>query len=201
MRIEKIRNVCRPAACRRLAAVLITAAALLLPAGAATAAPTLRLSFPIDVTFRTDGLTALCGVPVWIHFEGEDQVTYFYDASGTQILREIDYSPNFKFTIYSPVEDGGTGQSFTYPSSVQLHVDYPEGTTVGSPAIITVTGLGGFAAPGVAGAGRMLFEGVIADTSDGLPHLEWPTATISVVGSYNRDVDSLAARCAFLNGS
>jgi hypothetical protein len=174
---------------------------LLLPAGAATAAPTLRLSFPIDATFAADGLTALCGVPVWIHVEGEDQVTYFYDASGTQILREIDYSPGFKFTIYSPVEEGGTGQTFTYPSSVQLHVDYPDGTTVGSPAIITVTGLTGFAAPGVAGAGRTVFEGVVSDTSDGLPHLDWPTAVISVVGSYNRDVDPLAERCAFLNGS
>jgi hypothetical protein len=90
---------------------------------------------------------------VWIHLEGEDQVTYFYDVSGTQILRELDYSPAFKFTLYSPVEEGGTGVSFTYPSTVQLHVDYPQGTTVGSPAIITVTGLSGFAAPGVAGAG------------------------------------------------
>jgi hypothetical protein len=201
VRTEQMRNTGRLAACRRLAAVLTTAAALLLPAGAATAAPTLRLSFPIDETFAAEGLTALCGVPVWIHLEGEDQVTYFYDASGTQILREIDYSPGFKFTIYSPVEEGGTGQTFTYPSSVQLHVDYPDGTTVGSPAIITVTGLSGFAAPGVAGAGRTVFEGVVSDTSDGLPHLDWPTAVLSVVGSFNRDIDPLAARCAFLNGS
>jgi len=99
------------------------------------------------------------------------------------------------------VDAGGTSQTFTYPSSVQLHVDYPQGTTVGSPAIITVTGLSGFAAPGVAGAGRTVFEGVVFDTSDGLPHLDWPTATISVVGSFNRDVDPLAERCAFLNGS
>jgi hypothetical protein len=183
----------------RVALILTLAAALLLPA-AATAAPTLRLSFPIDETFPADGLTALCGVPVWIHFEGEDQVTYFYDTSG-QIVRELDYSPAFKFTIYSPVEDGGTGRSFTYPSTVQLHVDYPDGTTVGSLAIITVTGLSGFAAPGVAGAGRSVFEGVVVDTSDGLPHLDWPTAVLSVVGSFNRDVDPLAARCAFLNGS
>ena len=201
MRTEQIRNASRRAACRRLAVVLTTAAALLLPAGAATAAPTLRLSFPIDETFPAEGLTALCGVPVWIHFEGEDRVTYFYDATGTRILREIDYSPGFKLTIYSPVDEGGTGQTFTYPSSVQLHVDYPEGTTVGSPAIITVTGLSGFAAPGVAGAGRTVFEGVVFDTSDGLPHLDWPTAVISVVGSYNRDVDALAERCAFVSGS
>jgi hypothetical protein len=201
VRTEQSRNASRRAAHRRLAAFLTTAVALLLPAGAATAAPTLRLSFPIDETFPAEGLTALCGVPVWIHFEGEDQVTYFYDASGTQILREIDYSPGFKFTIYSPLEAGGTGQTFTYPSSVQLHVNYPQGTTVGSPAIITVTGLSGFAAPGVAGAGRSVFEGVVVDTSDGLPHLDWPTAVISVVGSFNRDVDPLAARCVFLYGS
>jgi hypothetical protein len=183
----------------RFALLLALTAGLLLPA-AATAAPTLRLSFPIDETFPAEGLTALCGVPVWIHLEGEDQVTYFYDASGTQILRELDYSPNLKFTIYSPVEEGGTGRTFTYPSTVQLHVAYPEGTTVGSPAIITVTGLGGFAAPGVAGAGRQVFEGVVSDTSDGLPHLDWPTAVLSVVGSYNRDIDPLAERCAFLAG-
>ncbi len=82
-----------------------------------------------------------------------------------------------------------------------LHIDYPDGTTVGSPAIITVTGLSGFAAPGVAGAGRQVFEGVVFDTSeDGLPHVDWPTAVLSVVGSYNRDIDPLAERCAFLAG-
>ena len=183
----------------RFALLVALAAALLLPAGA-MATPTLRLSFPFNETFPGEGLTALCGVPVWIHLEGEDQVTYFYDASGTQILRELDYSPAFKFTIYSPVEEGGTGVSFTYPSTVQLHVDYPQGTTVGSPAIITVTGLSGFAAPGVAGAGRSVFEGVVFDTSDGLPHLDWPTAVLSVVGSFNRDIDPLAARCAFRRG-
>ena len=198
VRTTQIRNAGRPSAARRLAAFLTLAAALLLPA-AATAAPTLRLSFPIDEAFPADGLTALCGVPVWIHVEGEDQVTYFYDANG-QIVRELDYSPGFRFTIYSPVEDGGTGRTFTYPSTVQLHVDYPHGTTVGSPAIITVTGLTGFAAPGVAGAGRSVFEGVVSDTSDGLPHLDWPTAVLSVVGSYNRDIDPLAERCAFLAG-
>jgi hypothetical protein len=183
----------------RFALFVALAAALLLPAGA-TATPPLRLSFPVDETFHAEGLSAICGVPVWIHFEGEDQVTYFYDASGTQIVRETDYSPGFKFTIYSPVEEGGTGRTFTSPSSMTLHVDYPEGTTVGSPAIITQTGLSGFAAPGFPGAGRIVYEGVVFDTSDGLPHLDWPTAVLSVVGSYNRGIDPLAVRCAFLRG-
>ena len=44
----------------------------------------------------------------------------------------------------------------------------------------------------VAGAGRTVFEGVVVDTSEGLPHLDWPTAMLSVVGSFNRDVDPLA---------
>ena len=70
MCIEQVRNAGRPAAYRRLAAFLTIAMALLLPASAATAAPTLRLSFPIDETFRADGLTALRGVPVWIQLRG-----------------------------------------------------------------------------------------------------------------------------------
>jgi hypothetical protein len=183
----------------RFAVLFALAAAFLLPAGA-TAAPPLRVSVPVDETFRGEGLSAICGVPVWIHFEGVNQVTYFYDASGTRIVRELDYAPAFKFTIYSPLEEGGTGRTFTSPVSMQMHVSYPAGTSVGSPALITVTGLSGFAAPGVPGAGRMVHEGVVFDTSDGLPHLDWPTATLSVVGSYNRDLNPLTERCAFLAG-
>jgi hypothetical protein len=67
--------------------------------------------------------------------------------------------------------------------------------------MVTVTGLTGFAAPGFAGAGRQVLEGVVFDTSeDGLPLIDWPVSVISVVGSYNRDVDPLAARCDFLAG-
>ena len=183
----------------RFALFVALAAALLLPAGAA-AAPPLRLSFPVDETFHAEGLSDICGVPVWIHFEGENKVTYYYDASGTQIVRELDSLPGFKFTVYSPVEEGGTGRSFTSASSVKLWVDYPQGTTVGSPVIITETGLSGNAAPGFPGAGRIVYEGVVFDTSDGLPHLEWPTAVLSVTGSYTRGIDPLVERCAFLRG-
>ena len=109
-------------------AVLLALTATLLLPSAATAAPTLRLSVPVNETFFAPGLTELCGVPVWIH------------------------------------------------------------------------GLTGFAAPGFPGAGRIVYEGVVFDTSDGLPHLDWPTAVRSIVGSSTRGVDPIAERCAFLAG-
>jgi len=52
---------------RARSVLLLTLAAALLPAAAAL---TLRPSFPIDETFRADGLTALRGVPVWIQLRG-----------------------------------------------------------------------------------------------------------------------------------
>jgi hypothetical protein len=185
----------------RFALLLTLAAALLLPAGAATAAAPLRQSAKIDDTFVSPFLSAACGVPVVVHFEGTATATYFYDASGTQVLREIDTAPGLKFTVSSPAElPGGTGQSFTSPTPVVAHIEYPEGTAIGSPAIITFTGLTGFAAPGVAGAGRQVVQGVVSGTSeDGLPRVD-EVALLSVVGSYNRDIDPLAERCAFLAG-
>ena len=183
----------------RFAVLLAVTAALLAPAGA-SAAKTLRVSSAVDETFYAPGLSELCGVPVWIHVEGEYQVTYFYDASGTQIVRELDYAPATKTTIFSPVQEGGTGRSFTSPISYQMHVSYPEGITVGSKANIVVTGVSGFAAPGYPGAGRIVYEGVVVDTSDGLPHLDWPTAMLSIVGSYTRGLDPIALRCAYLAG-
>jgi hypothetical protein len=180
--------------------LLSLTAGLLLPVTAAIAAAPLHQSVDVDETFPSR-LTELCGVPVYTHLEGTLSVTYFYDASGTQIVREIDFAPGFKFTVFSPLEAGGTGQSLTSPSPAVLHIYYPAGTTVGSPAMVTVTGLTGFAAPGFAGAGRQVLEGVVFDTSeDGLPLIDWPVSVISVVGSYNRDVDPLAARCDFLAG-
>lgn len=185
----------------RLVLLSALAAALLLPATAATAAAPLRQSVEIDESRVSDGLTRLCGVPVLVHFEGTLNATYFYDASGTQILREIGTAPDFKFTVSSPVELGGSGRSFTSPTPVVVHVDYPEGTSIGSPAIVTFTGLTGFAAPGVAGAGRQVIEGVVTGTSEnGLPQVD-EVALLSIVGSYNRDVDPLAARCGFLAGT
>jgi hypothetical protein len=186
---------------RALFAILLSlAATTLLPAGAVATAP-LRQSIEIDDRFFSPFLSAACGVPVVVHFEGTATATYFYDASGTQILREINTSPGLKFTVSSPIElPGGTGQSFTSPSPVVAHIEYPDGTAVGSPASITFTGLTGFAAPGVAGAGRQVVEGVVIGTSeDGLPRVD-ELALLSVAGSYNRDIDPLAERCAFLAG-
>lgn len=198
IRIQHVGRLLPP---RRLALLLSLTAGLLLPVTAATAAPPLHQSVDVDETFPSR-LTELCGVPVYTHLEGTLSATYFYDASGTQIVREIDFAPGFKFTVFSPLEQGGTGRSLISPSPAVVHIDYPAGTTVGSPAIVTVTGLTGFAAPGVAGAGRQVLEGVVFETSeDGLPHVDWPVAVISVVGSYNRDVDPLAARCDFLRGA
>src|SRR6266536_1513824 len=95
---------------------------LFLAAGLATvlfaapvaAAPPTHIPFEFDETFPSGLLTALCGIPVYVHAQGAGTTTLYYDQSGTQIIRELDtLAKGATTTIFSPLELGGTGKSFT----------------------------------------------------------------------------------------
>ena len=54
------------------------------------ATPPTHISFEFNETFPSGALTALCGIPVYVHVQGAGTTTLYYDQSGTQIIRELD---------------------------------------------------------------------------------------------------------------
>ena len=113
---------------RRLLFFASGLATLLLFVATVTAAPPTRIPFEFDETFPSDFLTAVCGIPVFLHVQGAGTTTLYYDKSGTQLVREHDtLAPGARSTIFSPVEIGGTGKSFTEVYARPIHVPVPRG--------------------------------------------------------------------------
>jgi len=68
---------------------------------------------------------------------------------GTQVIRELDtLAPGATTTIFSPVELGGTGKSFTDVTRSPTTFLYPAGTAIGAPATIIIEGLQRTSGPG-----------------------------------------------------
>src|SRR5919108_5251107 len=116
---------------RRLTCLIASsvATALLLVPTAAAAPPT-RIPFEVDVAFPSF-FTGLCGVPVFLHIEGGGTTTLFYDQDGN-VIRELDTAPGgIQFTLFSPIEAGGTRKSLSFTQYGTITYRYPEGTDVG----------------------------------------------------------------------
>ena len=88
---------------RRRALFPVTGLAmLLLFVASVDAAPPTRIQFEFDVTFHNGFLTALCGVPVFIHLVGAGTTTLHYDKSGA-LIREFDtMAPGLTTTMAAP---------------------------------------------------------------------------------------------------
>ena len=173
---------------RRLALLVAVAATTLsLLASEGTASPPTRISFDIDDTFPSPFLSAVCGVPVEIRTQGRVTVTLYHDKSET-VVKEIDTTPGgVTVTRSSPAsEPGGTGKSFTTVEHATLRTLYPEGNSVGDPAILIVTGLQRVAGPGAARfVGRQVFDGeIIGVTPEGIPIAE-PVELVSESGQFS----------------
>lgn len=174
-------------------------ATLLLVAAPVTAAPPTQIAFEFDETFPSGLLTTLCGIPVMVHLQGGGTTTLFYDKSGTQIIRELDtLAEGATTTIFSPVELGGTGKSFTDVTHAPSTFLYPEGTEIGDPAIVIINGVqrtSGAGNPRL--VGHQVAEGVIIDfTLEGVPIVDI-MAIISQSGQFD-SAAVLEARCALL---
>lgn len=166
----------------------------------AAAMPPTRISFEFDVTFPSDFLTDACGIPVWVHEQGAGTTTLHYDSDG-QLVRELDtLAPGVTVTIFSPVELGGTGMSFTDVTHAPSTFLYADGTDIGDTAIVILNGVQRTSGPGNPRlVGRQVYEGVIIDfTPEGVPVVD-PVNLISESGQF--DVAAvLQARCAALSG-
>ena len=160
---------------------------------ASGAQPT-HVSFPINHTSPIPALTPVCGFDVALTVAGTYKATIFYDQSG-MVVRELDTQPDTQLIWSSPT----TGKSFAYPFSAVFRTEYPSGTTPGSPAIATMTGLGD-KAPGIpADAGRLIFDNatVLFVNQDGVPIVDYGLPTSS--HGQTNDGDALdAALCAAL---
>ena len=129
---------------RKLALLAATLAAAVAATGAGAAAPE-HYRVPIQDTFFAPFMSGACGVPVTITIEGTANVLLQRNDAGL-IVREHDVLSSFTAVFESPTELGGTGRSFTNRSPGVATFDYGDGATIGSTAVITLTGLAGPAA-------------------------------------------------------
>jgi hypothetical protein len=187
---------------RKLALLAATCAAAFAATGAGAATPE-RLTIPIQDTFYAPFMSAACGVPVTITIEGTAHVLLQRDDSGL-IVREHDVSSSFTAVFESPTELGGTGRSFTNRSPGVATFDYGAGATIGSTALITLTGLAGPAA----GAGSAVAAGlqrltgtVVAFSPEGIPIVDFDGPLLTEHGTWPEFDLILAQRCEALGGS
>ena len=172
---------------------LCVVASAALVSTASAAAPT-RISIPINSTTPSPLLTSACGFEVSITQVGTLKATVFHDQSGATI-RELDTQPGTQLILSS----SATGKSFAFPFSSAFRTDYPNGTTPGSAAVVTVTGLGD-KVPGIpADAGRIVFANatVLLVNSSGIPIVDFGPQTSSK-GHSNNATTLVTAICSAL---
>ena len=160
----------------------------------ASAAEPTRISIPIDSTAPSPLLTSACGFDVSITQVGTLKATVFHDQSGA-IIREIDTQPGTQLILSSST----TGKSFSFPFSSTFRIEYPNGTTPGSEAVVTVTGLGD-KVPGIpADAGQIVFANatVLFVNSSRVPIVDFGPQSSSS-GHSNTDTTLVTAICSAL---
>lgn len=187
---------------RKLALLAATCVAALAATGAGAAAPE-RLTIPIQDTFYAPFMSEACGVPVTITIQGTAHVLLQRNDAGL-VVHEHDVLSSFTAVFESPTGLGGTGRSFTNRSPGVTTFDYGAGATIGSTALIKLTGLAGPAAgPGSAvAAGLQLLTGTVVGFSpEGVPIVDFDGPVLVEHGTWPQFDLVLAQRCEALGGS
>jgi hypothetical protein len=187
---------------RKLALLAATCAAALAATGVGTAAPE-RLTIPIQDTFYAPLMSDACGVPVTITIQGTAHVLLQRNDAGL-VVREHDVLSSFTAVFESPTDLGGTGRSFTNRSPGVTTFDYGAGATIGSTALIKLTGLAGPAAGAgsAVSAGLQLLTGtVVAFSPEGVPIVDFDGPLLVEHGTWPEFDLVLAQRCEALGGS
>ena len=91
---------------------------------AAIAGPPVSTTEHADFTFQSQLWTSTCGVPVFIHQEGTVTLRLVSDSN---VIHELDTFPGWTVTVFSPVEEGGTGKSFTFIAAFPHPLPLPRG--------------------------------------------------------------------------
>jgi hypothetical protein len=180
---------------RRMTPLLILVVLALFVA-APTGATARQVHITINDSFQDDFLTEQCGVDVFIDVVGDLQVTLVYNRSGL-IVREIDRAGGGRITYRSPE----TGNAFSFPIQPSQW-DYGSGAVLGSPVVVSFTGLMGHV-PGFidSDAGLFRFLGIVEGFDEfGIPEVEFQEV-IADRGNRNSGEEIVAAICAELTGS
>jgi hypothetical protein len=182
---------------RRFAVVFALAVVALVTTASATSAPRVVHIKGVDAgfSFENEFFSEVCGFEVTGTVSGTANVTLFLDSSGT-VVREIDSYGSSSVTF------SGNGQSFRFPGSFALSVRtiYPEGATLGAPAILTITGLLGHVRGSGADAGQDVGTATVVDFSpEGIP-LTNNFELVSSRGNRESGEDVAARVCAVLGG-
>ena len=141
-------------------------------------------------------LTEECGFDVFVSTTGTATVTLI--DTGTGVVREVDTAPGARITLSAPSQ----GTSFSFEDNLVVHTVYPEGVSLGAPAIVTLTGLFGHVAGIGADAGSITFETTIVEFSpEGIPITGDPIEETFVEhGNRESGETIVAAICARLAG-
>jgi hypothetical protein len=158
-----------------------------------TAAPRAeQIHIALDESFPSAFWTGQCGVPVTVSNSGDLHVTLVRNKAGL-IVRENDMTGGMKIEFSSPYG------SFTFPSAPSQW-DYGDGAVLGSPVVVTFTGLQGHVAGSVASdAGLIRFLGEVEGVDEfGIPMVEFGDVVLKDVGQRSTLEAVRAAICGAL---
>lgn len=172
-------------------AVLVACLAVTLAPAAMADAPT-RITQEVDQTFFAPGTSAACGFPVFVTQRGTANVKLWYAPDGTTVVKEMDWGPGFTLTFSAPTQ----GTSFSYGDGGQFRTTYPEGASLGAPAIAILTGFGRRIGDDPAEAGRIVSSAIVVFIApSGIPGID----TLDVLSQTGHFLGAtLERRCAAL---
>jgi len=188
----------------RKLALLVAVCAAALATGSVDAASVETSRIVIHDSFDAPFMSAACGVPVMITIDGVAQVTLRRNEAGLAAW-EHDTTASFTAVFSSPGSLGGTGRSFTNRSPSVAFFDYGSGATIGSTAIVTLTGLQGPAAgpsSSITAGYQRLTGTVFGFSPEGIPLVDFDGPVAAQHGVWPEFLDVvLPERCAALGGS
>ena len=146
----------------------------------------------VDASHPVGYLTSACGFPVTARVAGTAGVLLFLDESGS-VVRETDTLARSTYTLSSPYG------SFSFVNAAVFRTTYPSGAALGSPAIVTATGVDTNVPGASTTAGRLVFaHGVVTGTMPGgIPIVDFGPPTTMAGNPVDLAV-VIAAACAAL---
>ena len=170
--------------------------AVLLAISPTAAAAPLHFTFEVNQTVFAPALSAACGFDVFVTTEGTAHAVLFLEEDGSAVVRELDVNAGWTLTFSAP----SLGTSYSQVGAGPLVATYPEGTDVGDPATVTISGINRKVGDDPAEAGRLVFNAVVVfvEPTFGIPIF----ALLDVVSATGHFLgDATARRCETLAGT